>query len=125
MALLLLATFVVATFSGAAFIGYAGSPYYSMSMATAFITASLVSVCLLCCVLREGHRRQRQLIALVHHYRADLTHDVMSAVRHAGWSFKLAPGVRKVAQAEDAPLMANLRPSMPVQGRNSRHKTSR
>ncbi len=39
--------FSVATVSGAAFIAYAGSNYYSFSMATAFIIAAILAVFLL------------------------------------------------------------------------------
>lgn len=47
LTLILVLIFSVATISGAAFIAYAGNNYYSFSMATAFIIASIISVCLL------------------------------------------------------------------------------
>ncbi len=46
-ALMLSLIFSVATVSGAAFIAYAGSNYYSFSMATAFLIASILAVFLL------------------------------------------------------------------------------
>lgn len=60
LALVLFVIFAVATFSGAAFIGYAGNSYYSLSMATAFILASIVSVFLLFHVLT--HRQAKELV---------------------------------------------------------------
>ena len=47
LAFLLSVIFSVATVSGAAFIAYAGSNYYSFSMATAFIIAAILAVFLL------------------------------------------------------------------------------
>ncbi len=47
LALLLSLIFSVATVSGAAFIAYAGSNYYSFAMATAFIIAAMLAVFLL------------------------------------------------------------------------------
>lgn len=47
LALALSLIFTVATVSGAAFIAYAGSNYYSFSMATAFLIASILAVFLL------------------------------------------------------------------------------
>lgn len=54
--LLLFLIFSVATVSGAAFIAYAGSNYYSFSMATAFIIASILCVYLLFYVYTNTHR---------------------------------------------------------------------
>jgi hypothetical protein len=47
LALVLSVIFSVATVSGAAFIAYAGSNYYSFALATAFIIAAVLAVCLL------------------------------------------------------------------------------
>lgn len=47
LALILVLIFSLATVSGAAFIAYAGNNYYSFSMATAFIIASIISTYLL------------------------------------------------------------------------------
>jgi hypothetical protein len=57
LALTLFLIFSVATLSGAAFIGYAGNNVYSLSMATAFIVATAVSVFLLVQVLRDPTAR--------------------------------------------------------------------
>jgi len=56
ISILLFLIFSVATVSGAAFIAYAGSNYYSFSMATAFILASILSVYLLFYAFTSAHR---------------------------------------------------------------------
>jgi hypothetical protein len=63
LALTLLVIFSVATVSGAAFIGYAGNNYYSLSMATAFIVATAVSVFLLVLVLRDPTARDQGTVS--------------------------------------------------------------
>lgn len=47
LAILLCVIFSVATISGGAFIAYAANDYYSFSMATAFIVATVISIWLL------------------------------------------------------------------------------
>jgi hypothetical protein len=66
LALTLWVTFSVATVSGAAFIGYAGNNYYSLSMATAFIVATAISVFLLVHVLRDSTARDQRMVSPAH-----------------------------------------------------------
>ncbi len=54
LALLLSVIFSVASVSGGAFIAYAGSNYYSFSMATAFLIAAILAVCLLFAIFSKG-----------------------------------------------------------------------
>ena len=54
LAFLLCVIFSAATVSGAAFIAYAGSNYYSFTMATAFIIAAVLAVCLLFAIFSKG-----------------------------------------------------------------------
>lgn len=60
LALLLSLIFSVATVSGASFIAYEGNNYYSFSMATAFIVASIFAVFLLLYAFVSGQRQRPQ-----------------------------------------------------------------